>query len=128
MDPDHLDFVLDGWQRQCSVFQKITSNVKVSFQTPTEKVQRRMQISLPVDESCGRVNGFNILHSILLSAFHDDIKRAGCTGMLRLSYLDEEGDQIAISNDHELGIALHSAMYSASPLGGTTLRLILNIF
>lgn len=124
-----LDTALEGWQRRCGVYHRMTTHVKVSLQTLMGKVQRRLQISFPIDESCGRVCGFDILYSIVLSAFHYDLESVGCTEMPRLSYFDEEGDPIAISNDYDLGMAFQWAMSSPSTsVFGTTLRLHLNVF
>ena len=127
VDANRLDMAFPGWQMHGNICQSITSNVKVTFETAMGKVLRRMQISFPMGENSGRVIGLGILYRVVLSAFHLDIEGAGCSGMPRLSYFDDEGDQIAISNDHELGMALHTAMCSPSPLCGPTLRLHLHM-
>jgi len=127
VEPRRPDMAFQGWQMYGDIRQNIATSVKVSFDTAMGKVLRRVQISFPIDEISGRVTGLGILYRVVLSAFHLDIEGQGCSGMPRLSYFDDEGDQIALSNDDELGMALHSAMCSPSPLCGPTLKLHLHI-
>lgn len=116
---------------------RVMVNVKVLFHTPASptkigKMLRRVRVALPVDPYGNPVRGFDILYAAVTTAFRTDIANAALCdlrGIPRITYVDEDGDHIAIDNDGELGVALHYCGNNLSPdADELTLRLQLSLY
>ena len=109
--------VLDAAQRDggqvgnssCSV------NLKASLKMPSAAfpVMRRVRVTLELDANGIPVNGYELVTQVLTTAFKDELQPAGqavTPSLMGLTYVDEDGDDIMISSNHELAVGIHYAI------------------
>ena len=76
-------------------------------------VMRRLRLNLELDGNGIPINGFENVTHVLRSAFQEELaihSQGGGRSLLGLSYQDEDKDDIVISSNHELAVALHYAL------------------
>lgn len=81
----------------------VTIKVSLSPRDGADVINRRLQVPLDLDPQRIPLNGFEIVMGMVANAFKSELA-PGCN--TRLGYKDEEGDDIVVSSDHELGVAL----------------------
>jgi len=122
-----------GEDSRCSI------NIKAVLKAPTPStapaVMRRLRVNLDLDASGIPVSGFELVTQLLTTAFKEELHPSGPGGpptLMGLTYVDEDGDDISISSNHELAVGIHYAMRlhqaqrGASAAGEATLRLTLH--
>jgi len=121
-----------GSGSQCSV------NLKASLKMPTAPfpVLRRMRVRLDLDAQGIPLNGYEVVAQILTSAFKEELEpihgQSAPGSLVSLTYVDEDGDDIMISSNHELAVAIHYAIrvhqdVRTPPGSEPTLRLTLHL-
>ena len=131
VEPSHRDVGPGGSsQSLCSL------NLKVSLkmQSVQFKVMRRLRVMLDLDSQGIPINGHQVVTQVLVSAFKDELEPQGqgvACPLVALTYVDEDGDDIVISSNHELAVAIHHARreHQAQPSAAAsepTLRLTLH--
>lgn len=94
---------------------------KVSLlQSGGPTVHRRLVIPYVVDENQLPIHGYKVTMTMVLAAFEVNIPKRCSIADLRISYIDEDGDEISVTSDQELGVALHH-------MRGDVLRLRLQV-
>jgi hypothetical protein len=146
VEPSHQDTGSGG-----AVLVRCSLNVKASLRGPSTpstpstlchncrkavhpNVMRRLRVILDLDGQGIPINGHGVITYVLASAFKDELEAQGqsvASPIVGLTYLDEDGDDIVISSNHELGIAIHYAMreHQAQPSAAAadpTLRLTIH--
>ena len=131
MEPSHQDMGSGG-----AALVRCSLHVKASLKRPStlcnncckavhSNVIRRLRVILDLDGQGIPINGHGVITYVLASAFKDELEAQGqsvASPIVGLTYLDEDGDDIVISSNHELGIAIHYAMreHQAQPSAAAT--------
>eukprot|EP00960_Hanusia_phi_P057935 763720-Hanusia_phi.AAC.6 len=91
--------------RECVALKKKVLPLKATFSPQDAAVViRRLSVPVEVDEEEIPVDGFSAMTDALVYAFRNEL-RMGCD-KVRVSYKDEDGDDVMISCDEELGLAM----------------------
>mmetsp|Transcript_24121 Transcript_24121/g.78494 ORF Transcript_24121/g.78494 Transcript_24121/m.78494 type:complete len:570 (+) Transcript_24121:2239-3948(+) len=79
--------------------------LKATFSSQdADSVIRRLSVPVELDEEEVPVEGFSAVTDALVYAFRNELKM-GCDDV-KISYTDEDGDEVMISCDEELGLAM----------------------
>jgi hypothetical protein len=86
-------------------------------------VMCHLWVILDLDGQGIPINCHEVITQVLASGFKDELESQGqsvASPFVGLTCLDEDGDDIVISSNHEPGVAIHYAMRGASSAGASS--------